>query len=208
MKPSNVLIKNGKFFVQPDADGRDFKTLFKNLAAAGAGRPVDENGFPKGPWTADLLAEAISLIDANRAGIELRTVQLWFQDNDKGISPENIRWLARIFGCDDPKATSAWQAELSASQRQLVAQRRERQKSLVSSASEASILEEIAVEVGDGIVIDADDDLPNDTQPKGRFSLARTSEAIFGGGSFLDLPVSVFAGAAVLGFMSVFLGCP
>ena len=206
MKPSNMLIKNGKFFVQPDAGGRDFKVLFKNLAAAGAGRPVDENGFPKGPWTADLLAEAISLIDANRAGIELRTVQLWFQDNDKGISPENIRWLARIFGCDDPKATSAWQAELSASQRQLVAQRRERQKSLVSSASEASNLEEIAVEVGDGIVIDADDDLPDDTQPKRRFSLARTSEAIFGGGSFLDLPVSVFAGAAVLGFMSVFLG--
>ncbi|WP_208863776.1 hypothetical protein [Paracoccus marcusii] len=79
MKPSNVLIKNGKFFVQPDAGGRDFKVLFKNLAAAGAGRPVDENGFPKGPWTADLLADAISLIDANQAGIELRTVQLWFQ---------------------------------------------------------------------------------------------------------------------------------
>lgn len=205
MKPSNVLIKNEKFFVQPDADGRDFKALFKRLAAAGAGRPVDEDGFPKGPWTADLLAEAISQIDANRNGIELRTVQLWFQENDKGISAENIRWLARIFGCDDPKATSAWQAELSASRSQLVAQRRERQKSLVGCASEASNPEETAVEVGDGTLVDTDDDLPADNQPKRRFSLARTSEAIFGGGSFLDLPVSVFAGAVVLGFMSVFL---
>lgn len=205
MKPSNVLIKNGKFFVQPDADGRDFKALFKRLAAAGAGRPVDEDGFPKGPWTADLLAEAISQIDANRDGIELRTVQLWFQENDKGISAENIRWLARIFGCDDPKATSAWQAELSASRSQLVAQRRERQKSLVGCASEASNPGETAVEVGDGILVDTDDDLPADNQPKRRFSLARTSEAIFGAGSFLDLPVSVFAGAVVLGFMSVFL---
>ncbi len=206
MKPSNVLIKNGKFFVQPDADGRDFKALFKHLAAAGAGRPVDEDGFPQGPWTADLLAEAISLIDANRAGIELRTVQLWFQDNDKGISADNIRWLARIFGCDDPKATSAWQAELSASRRQLIAQRRERQKSLVSSAPEASSLEEAVADVDDWIVLDSEDDLHADAKPKRRFSLARTSEAIFGGGSFLDLPASVFAGAVVLGFMSVFLG--
>jgi len=206
MKHNNVLIKKGKFFVQPDAAGRDFKVLFKQLASAGAGRPVDEDGFPQGPWTADLLAEAISQIDANRDGIELRTVQLWFQENDKGISPDNIRWLARIFGCDDPKATSAWQAELSASQRQLVAQRRERQRSLVSSASDTSSQDEAAVTVADGMALDVHDDPPSDTQPKRRFSLARASEAIFGGGSFLDLPVSVFAGAVVLGFMSVFLG--
>lgn len=206
MKHNNVLIKNGKFFVHPDAFGRDFKLLFKQLASVGAGRPADEDGFPQGPWTADLLAEAISQINANRDGIELRTVQLWFQENDKGISPDNIRWLARIFGCDDPKATSAWQAELSASQRQLVAQRRERQRSLVSSASDASSLDEAAVTVADGMELDVNDDLPSDTQPKRRFSLAQASEAIFGGGSFLDLPASVFAGAVVLGFMSVFLG--
>ena len=206
MKQPNVLIKNGKFFVQPDASGRDFKVLFKQLAAAGAGRPVDEDGFPKGPWTADVLAEAISQIDANRDGIELRTVQLWFQENDKGISPDNIRWLARIFGCDDPKATSAWQAELSASQRHLVAQRRERQKFFIKSASGTDSLEEAAPTVADGMALDANDDLHSDTKPKRRLSLARASEAIFGGGSFLDLPVSVFAGAVVLGFMSVFLG--
>ncbi|MEF3088078.1 hypothetical protein VLL29_20810, partial [Bacillus altitudinis] len=33
-------------------------------------------------------------------------------------------WLARIFGCDDPEATSAWQAELSAAQARLTTRRR------------------------------------------------------------------------------------
>ena len=81
--------------------------------------------FPQGPWTPILLAEAISKIEANREGIDLRTVQLWFQDNDKGVSADNIRWLARILGCDDPEATSAWQAALSAAQARLTTRRRQ-----------------------------------------------------------------------------------
>jgi hypothetical protein len=90
-----VLIKNGKFFQLPERSDDDFKTLFGRVAAAGVGRPVDKDGCPQGPWTPDLLADAISQIEANRAGIELRTVQLWFENNDKGISAHNIRWLAR-----------------------------------------------------------------------------------------------------------------
>ena len=82
------------------------KELFKDLAAAGVGRPVDRDGFPSGSWTPELLAEAISAIETNQDGIDLRTVQLWFQDNDKGISADNIRWLARVLGCDDHAATS------------------------------------------------------------------------------------------------------
>jgi len=206
MKSGNTLENRKKYFVPPRGDGKDFKALFKHLAASGAGRPVDENGFPQGPWTPDLLAEAISQIDANRAGIELRTVQLWFQDNDKGISAENIRWLARIFGCGDPEATSAWQAELSASQARLVAQRRKRRKPSVSGGQDTDNGEQAAVPVGDATVTEAADDWQPETQPVKGFSLARQSEAIFGGGSLLDLPASVFAGAVALGFMSVFLG--
>ena len=77
--------------------------LFARVAATGVGRPVDRDGCPQGPWTPDLLAEAISEIEANRAGIELRTVQLWFENNEKGISANNIRWLARVLGCNDPQ---------------------------------------------------------------------------------------------------------
>src|SRR5690606_22169169 len=109
----------------PQRDGSDFKELFKRLAAAGAGRPLGKDGFPAGSWTPELLGEAISQIDSNRVGVDLRTVQLWFQENEQGISAANIRWLARIFGCDDPVATSEWQMELSAAQSRLSAKRRE-----------------------------------------------------------------------------------
>ncbi|MBU2360977.1 MAG: hypothetical protein KKB02_18920 [Alphaproteobacteria bacterium] len=190
------MVVKGKYFVAPSGESKDFNTLFRHLAAAGAGRPADANGFPQGPWTPDLLAEAISQIDANRAGIELRTVQLWFQDNDKGISSENIRWLARIFGCGDPDATSEWQAELSAAQSRLTAKRRRRRKT-----------REQPVALDDSLVLETDPvRLDLEIKPTRRFSLASQSEAIFGKGSYLDLPASVFAGAVALGFMSVFLG--
>lgn len=105
------------------------------MAAAGAGRPLGEDGFPQGPWTPELLADAISKIDANRVGVDLRTVQLWFQENDKGISPANIRWLARIFGCDDREATNDWLNELSSAQTRLTARRRDQKKTSGSTAT-------------------------------------------------------------------------
>ena len=188
------MIKNGKYFLPPQKDGSDFKELFKRLASAGAGRPVDKDGFPKGPWTADLLAEAITRIDANGSGVDLRTVQLWFQDNEKGISTDNIRWLARIFGCDDPDTTSEWQADLSAAQSRLTVKRRERKR---NGRNDLSDLQEPA----------ASQSASNDaTVAKRHIYLARASEALFSHRSPLDLPIVVFAGAVTLGFLAYIAG--
>lgn len=122
------LIKNGKFFVAAQKSSDNFKVLFARLAAEGAGRPVDRQGFADGPWTPESLAEAISSLDGNEKGIELRAVQVWFQDNDNGIGNDNVRWLARIFGCDDPEETSKWQAEIRASKDRLTNERREKRR--------------------------------------------------------------------------------
>lgn len=206
MQPANLLVKNGRFFVPPADTGENFKTLFKRLAAAGAGRPVDANGFPEGPWTPDLLTDAISRIDANRAGVELRTVQLWFQDNDKGISSDNIRWLARVFGCNDPEATSSWQAELSASHARLIAERRLRRLEAQNGNDPSAEGVDDEAPVDDQVAGDARDENTAELQPARSFSLAQTSEAMIGRQSILDLPSLIFAGAVALGFSSLFLG--
>lgn len=200
------MIKNGKIFLPPPRDGSDFKELFKRLAAAGAGRSLGKDGFPAGPWTPELLAEAISQIDSNRIGVDLRTVQLWFQENEKGISTANIRWLARIFGCDDPVATSEWQMELSAAQSRLSAKRREWKRAGSSVAPE---IPDTALTATFDDETDSSAELAWDTDAKGprrRFSLARKSEAFFSHGSPLNLPASVFAGMTALGFLSYIIG--
>ena len=206
MENGSPLIKNGKYFVPPLRDGGDFKRMLSRLSAAGAGRPVDKNGFPIGPWTPELLATAISQIDGNLSGIDLRTVQLWFQENEKGLSSENIRWLARIFGCDDPEATGEWQAELSAGQSRLTAKRRDNRKKSETDAPETRdvahpfILDHITESLVDTTLEN------NGEKPWHEFSLAQRSEAIFSRPSPLDLPASVFAGAVALGFLSYLAG--
>ncbi|MER9560133.1 hypothetical protein [Mesorhizobium sp. M0323] len=200
------MFRNGKLFLPPPRDGSDFKELFKRLAATGAGRLLAKDGFPAGPWTPELLAEAISLIDSNRVGVDLRTVQLWFQENEKGISIANIRWLARIFGCDDPVATSEWQIELSEAQSRLSAKRREWRRAGSSVAQE---IPDTAPTAPFDDETDSPVELTLDTDPKGpsrRFSLARKSEAFFSRGSPLNLPTSVFAGVTALGFLSYLTG--
>lgn len=179
--------------------------MFKKLAAAGAGRALGEDGFPAGPWTPELLAEAISQIDSNRAGVDLRTVQLWFQENDRGISAANIRWLARVFGCDDPETTAAWQVELSAAQARLQAKRRQAKNGRAPERRDVPrdppVNDEESSPVDAHPGVDAEPD-----RKRPRFSLARESETLFSGGSPLNLPAFVFAGASALGFLSYIVG--
>ena len=200
------MIKNGKLFLPPPGDGTDFKELFNKIAAAGAGRPLGKDGFPAGPWTPELLADAISQIDANRIGVDLRTVQLWFQVNGKGISTANMRWLARVLGCDDPVATSEWQMELSEAQSRLTAKRQEWKK---AGSSVAPGVPDTAQSATVDDETESPTELARDTDAKGpsrRFSLARRSEALFSRGSPLNLPASVFAGATALGYLSYITG--
>lgn len=201
------MFKNGKLFLAPPKDGSDFKELFKRLTAAGAGRPSGKDGFPAGPWTPELLAEAISKIDSNPAGVDLRTVQLWFQDNEKGVSSANIRWLARVFGCDDPVATSEWQIELSAAQSRLAAKRRESRR---TDKGVAPVVQDMPQTMrADGNSEHPPADLAQDAhrnKSRQRPTLARRSEALFSHGSPLNLPASVFAGFTALGLLSYIFG--
>lgn len=182
----------------PPKDGRDFKELFKYLTDVGAGRPLDQDGVPVGPWTPELLARAISQIRANPGGIEVRTVQHWFQENDRAISPDNIRWLARIFGCNDPVASGEWQAELSAATRRLKEKRKIEQCDTPKPLDQAPATQPTP----------RNEHVPVSTasEPKRRFSLARKSEALFSSRSTLNLPASVWAGWVVLGFLTYIMG--
>lgn len=197
MKAFRPLIKNKKYFVSPPDSESDFKGLFQQMASAGVGRPVDKDGFPEGQWTPELLAEAISKIDANRDGIDLRTVQHWFQENDKGISTDNIRWLARIFGCDDPDASGAWQVELSAANRRLAAKRKQRQAGSQTETLSAQKAQEI--EAGNNSVSAPAVAAKRSSR---RFSLAKRTEALFGSQSSMSLPLVVFTGACALALIS------
>ena len=169
------MIKRGKYYIPPPENIGTFKEIFKILIEAGAGRPVGKDGLPLGQWTPELLANAILKVDPNQSGVDLRTVQHWFQENEKGISANSIRLLARVFGCGDPVASGEWQRELSAAKWRLTNKRRDGQKQAGSRDA-----------VG----------------PKRRFNLARASEVMFGDHSSLSLPVVVLCAVSALGLIS------
>jgi len=173
------MVRNGKYYIGPQPSDDDFKSLFARLSSAGAGRPVDDNGQPIGPWTPNLLAEEIAQLDPAGTGVDPRTVQLWFQENDKGISAQNIRWLAKVFGCGDPDASSKWQVELSAAQARLSAKRRRQDDKCYAGAP---------------------------VPAKQGFSMARLSESLFDGRRSLNLPIVVWSSASIFWFLSYIFG--
>lgn len=202
------MIKNGKYFLPARETSDNFKVLFARLAAEGAGRRVDEFGVPEGPWTAEALADAISSLDANRTGIEVRAVQVWFQDNDNGISNENIRWLARIFGCDDPVEISKWQAELRASKDRLAVERRQKRGKVNNCAQPTDSSN--GLHVGDLAATSAfPPGQKANVEPDATISgvnLALRTEKMFSSPNFLNMPIAIWGGLAVLWFISFSLG--
>lgn len=209
---SNQLTKNGKYFVAPQQNNENFTTLLTRLAAEGAGRPVDRDGFPDGPWTAELLTDAICAIPANKKGVDLRSVQLWLQDNDHGIGTNNLRWLARIFGCDDPDETSKWQAVLRASKDQSSAERKAKLQAgdaaPMVSAPYPSIDYDMSLEKTFGpSPIFPKPEIQPDTRPKiSGISFAMRCEQMFSGSNHLVMPIAIWGGLAVLWFLAIILG--
>jgi hypothetical protein len=193
----NTLIVNGKYFLPPSEFSGNFKEIFRDIVSRGVGRPVDMQGFPSGPWTPETLAEAISQIEINRETIDLRTVQLWFQENDRGISAKNIRWLGRIFGCDNPKYTKVWQDALTASHLEFKAERKLKRLNIeISKLKEDGSSERMLDEDFASKSIA----LPKNSKKKR--NLSNFVDEVFSARSPLDLPIFVWGGFVTLGFIS------
>lgn len=202
------LIRNGRFYVAPQQTDENFKQLFARLAAAGAGRPSDNQGFADGSWTPETLADAICAIDGNREGVELRSVQVWFQDNENGISDINLRWLARIFGCGDPEATSAWQTELKAAKERLAFQRRQKRKSRTNGAAvspDVLVPLALAQTLSDTALGDLEDTVWIRSRSK-RKTLAERCEQLLSGATSLNLLIAYWIVFSGLGLMNYVLG--
>lgn len=118
----NILIVNGKFFVPVPDNVSDFKTMFLELVALGAGQKIHNDIIPPQPWTPETLTIALS--ELGDVDPDIRTVQLWFQQNTRGISSANMAALARVFGCDDPELTRLWRTTLARSKQNLADRRK------------------------------------------------------------------------------------
>jgi len=123
------------------------------------------------------MADAISQVDDNFNGVDLRTVQLWFEDNARGIGQDNIKRLATIFGCGDPDAIRKWRVKLSDSNHQLKLKRHGLRKIVQSEKSRTH-----------------------------HFKLALFTDALFSDRNSLNLVVLLWTGCALIGFLAYMLG--
>lgn len=195
------MIINRKKIVSPPQGNPTLKELFKHAVVAGAGRPVDKDGFVDGSWTPALLVNAIAQTDRSGNGVDLRTVQLWFQDDDRGVSPNGIRCLAHVFGCGDPDKTHEWQVALSMARSRSIAKRRqERGKTSTTNLNVRSSTNER--------MPDSSTEFPH-VDPVSNASqtgLAARTKDLFSRYSIISVPTLVFAGAVGVCFLSIILG--
>jgi hypothetical protein len=196
MKGDIALKIKGKYFVPPSEFNLSLNELMQLALDCGTGRPVPRDGCVQTKWTPSLLATAITEIDQNSEGVDIRTVQLWFQDNDRGIGQTNLRWLSWVFGCGDPVASRDWMVALSAAKTRTNNSRKNNPTILSLPNANEGATDTLEAETGKSNVA---------TKSKRGFSLARWSETLFSG-SPLDLPTAIFAGAVALGLSSYLLG--
>ena len=203
--------------MDPEIFKGDFKEVFTKITALGAGRPIDEHGRSEGVWTPSLLVEAMTQEDRSGSGPDMRTVQLWFQDNDRSVSRENIVLLARVFGCGDRELTVRFQATLMRSVKKLVADRRSGERQVKLSSSNRRLVAERRKRRSGQVKIPASklDPQPQEAASKvswlavGRrrhLALSQATEWLFRNGSAVGLPILVFSGMVALGLISVSLG--
>lgn len=112
-KISTILIINGKYFYVPADGDADFKTLFLDLVARGVGKPVNENGNQLSAWSANEFLDALDEISGGDSTLELRSVQLWFSNNQRGVSSQNIALIAQVFGCGDADSIALMRSKLT-----------------------------------------------------------------------------------------------
>lgn len=182
------MVKNGKFFLAPPLGDGDFKSLFQFVFENGIGRSVDENGLVVGPWSTEALAEAMTLVDAQGKGVDIRLVQLWLQDNSRGIGSYNARLLALVIGCDDQSATHQWLVEILSSNAALSKNRRHGASIARSNQNVEEIEKPKSV-----------------SEPTATFDLAKSIERPYGDGSN-SLAIWVVAGSATLAFVTFLFG--
>lgn len=194
--------KNGKYFLPPLEKQSSLKEMFHQLVSSGAGRSVDNDGLPDGPWSPIELTEALERYDETGSGIDLRTVQLWFQNNRRGISRQNIRLLARVFGCDDAESTLVWQRELLTAKTRLDDERKRKGGATKEQKTETS-----------NPVTVTPKGVPSDVAPPVVESALRTfrtianiTEEMFSIWATLNLPVFILAGSVTLGFIAFVCG--
>lgn len=168
---------------RPLSGDLDFKELFQEAISARAGLSFVKTADTNTEWTPNLLAEAILAVDPNGRGVDVRTVQNWFQDNDKGISSENIVCLARVFGMGDPDAIAAWRKELRAANKRLASKRKARRE--IDGKT-------VADENENGT--DFSPDRKKDGSQNEQSSLAGLSEKLFTSADGLSIAIFVWAG--------------
>lgn len=188
---------NKKYFLNPPKSNLDLKQILQFAVAQGIGRPIVADGFADKAWSSEMLAEAVSLIETNPTGVETRTVQHWLQNNNAAISHANLRWLARIFGCNDPDCVAIWLDALIEGKR-LLKEKVKREKKTILRPGDAigSIKPQPSILENSQKYVEADK----------RHFIASFSERIFHGKSVINLASINWFGWYLLLFATMITG--